>query len=108
MGWWRLQGAGVGGGGSGVEAPNGGGVETLGVAVEASGTAVATPTMAWRLRVAAAPGGARRRRRAERRPAACVSRETSQRMKEIGGDGSMQFLKMTKNVGQGKADVLKA
>ena len=57
-----------GGGGSGVEAPNGGGVETLSMAVEASGTAVATPATTWRLRVVAAPGGARCRRRTERRP----------------------------------------
>jgi hypothetical protein len=98
----------VGGGGSGVEAPNGGGVETLGMAVEASGTAVATPATTWRLWVVVAPGGARRHRPAERRPAACVSRETSQRMKEIGGDDSMQFHKMTMNVGQGKVGVLKA
>lgn len=44
--------------GSEVEAPNGGGVETLGVAVEASGTAVVTPGAVWRLRAVAAPGGA--------------------------------------------------
>ena len=35
-----------------------------------------------------------------------MSRETSQRMKEIGGDCGVWFLKMTKNVGQDKVDVL--
>jgi hypothetical protein len=46
-----------GGGDSGVEAPSGGHVETPSTVVEDSGTTMATPSVAWRLRAVATLGG---------------------------------------------------